>query len=377
MKKTFITMFAVLVAAASFAQNPKIGKEIKATKDYAAGKAILDAQFANLTDEDKGKAYDELYKLAKEKADPSIAIISSGKAEGVDYKTILAAIETAYECEKYASKDAKKNVDEISPFRATLINAANGADNDADKLAYSRCYINTAKDGDNYIKLANFFAAYASYQNKDFQNAGKYAKAALGDEKVNDMAEQIYRVSLEQNLKTREDSLNFVNELKALNIDKYFTQICGIYQDLGQEEQVNKLVDEALAKNPNNKIAYFTRGSINNAKKQYDAATADFKKAVEIDPAFIQAWFNLGVCASQKGFDLNEKYTEKTGRIPADKAAEVTSVLKEAITYYEKVRELDPNHEQISNWPMQLRMLYNAVGEKAKADEISKMLGDI
>ena len=191
------------------------------------------------------------------------------------------------------------------------------------------------------------------------------------------MAEQIYRVSLEQNLKTREDSLNFVNELKALNIDKYFTQICGIYQDLGQEEQVNKLVDEALAKNPNNKIAYFTRGSINNAKKQYHAATADFKKAVEIDPAFIQAWFNLGVCASQKGFDLNEKYTDKTGRIPADKAAEVTSVLKEAITYYEKVRELDPNHEQISNWPMQLRMLYNAVGEKAKADEISKMLGDI
>ena len=83
------------------------------------------------------------------------------------------------------------------------------------------------------------------------------------------------------------------------------------------------------------------------------------------------------MCASQKGFDLNEKYTDKNGRIPTDKAAEVTAVLKEAITYYEKVRELDPNHEQISNWPMQLRMLYNAVGEKAKADEISKMLGDI
>ena len=63
--------------------------------------------------------------------------------------------------------------------------------------------------------------------------------------------------------------------------------------------------------------------------------------------------------------------------MPNDKAAEVTAVLKEAITYYEKVRELDPNHEQISNWPMQLRMLYNAIGEKAKADEISKMLGDI
>ncbi|MCI6504573.1 MAG: hypothetical protein MSA13_08185 [Prevotella sp.] len=377
MKKIFITMLAVCVTTASFAQNPKIGKEIKATKDYTAGKAILDAQFANLTDEDKGKAYDELYKLAKEKADPTIALITTGKTEGVDYKTLLAALETAYNCEKYASKDAKKNVEEISPYRTALINAANIADNDADKLAYSLCYVNTAKDGDAYVKLANFFASYALYQQKDYTKAAKFAKAALGDEKVNDMAEQVYRGSMEQTMKTREDSLNYVKDLKAMNIDKYFVQICNIYQELGQENEVNTLVEEALAKNPNNKIAYFTRASINNAKKQYDAATVDFKKAVEIDPSFIQAWFNLGVCASQKGFDLNEKYTDKTGRMPNDKAAEVTAVLKEAITYYEKVRELDPNHEQISNWPMQLRMLYNAIGEKAKADEISKMLGDI
>ena len=98
MKKIFITMLAVCVTTASFAQNPKIGKEIKATKDYTEGKAILDAQFANLTDEDKGKAYDELYKLAKEKADPTIALITTGKTEGVDYKTLLAALETADNC---------------------------------------------------------------------------------------------------------------------------------------------------------------------------------------------------------------------------------------------------------------------------------------
>ena len=377
MKKTFITMLAVLAATASFAQNPKIGKEIKATKDYAAGKAIFDSQFANLTDEDKGKAYDELYKLAKEKADPSLALLSAGNMEGIDYKAILTAIETAYNCDKYASKDAKKNVEEIAPFRPALINAANSTNDDAEKLAYSLCYANTAKADDANAGLAYYFAGYASYQTKDFVNAAKYAKQALSDDRVKEQAEQVYRVSLEQGLKTREDSLNYVNVLKELNVDKYFVQICGIYQELGQEEQVNTLVDEALAKNPNNKVAYFTRGSINNTKRQYDAAMTDFKKAAEIDPAFIQAWFNLGVCASQKGFDLNEKYTDKNGRIPTDKAAEVTAVLKEAITYYEKVRELDPNHEQISNWPMQLRMLYNAVGEKAKADEISKMLGDI
>ena len=36
----------------------------------------------------------------------------------------------------------------------------------------------------------------------------------------------------------------------------------------------------------------------------------------------------------------------------------------------------DPNYEKIPNWPRQLRMVYNALGEKDKAAEISKMLGD-
>lgn len=377
MKKIFITMLAVAAATTSFAQNPKIGKEIKATKDYAAGKAILDAQFANLTDEDKGKAYDELYKLAKAKADPSLALLSAGQSTEIDYNAIMTAIETAANCEKYASKNAKQNVEEIFPFRPALINAANSTNDDKEKLAYSLCYTNTAKDGDANAGLAYYFAGYAFYQTKDYANAAKYAKNALSDDRVKEQAEQVYRVSLEQNLKTREDSLNYVNELKELNIDKYFNQICTIYQDMGQENQVNTLVEEAIAKNPQNKIAYFTRGSLNNSKKDYDAAKADFLKATEIDPNFIQAWFNLGVCASQKGFDLNEKYTDKTGRIPADKAAEVTACLKEAIGYYEKVRDLDPNHEQVTQWPMQLRMLYNAVGDKEKADAISKMLGDI
>lgn len=377
MKKIFITMLAVVAATTSFAQNPKIGKEIKATKDYAAGKKILDEQFANLTDEDKGKAYDELYKLAKVQADPSIAVITGGQGGDIDYKAVMAAIEAAANSEKYASKNAKQNVEEIFPYRPVLINAANTTSDDKEKLAYSLCYTNTAKADDANAGLAYYFAGYAFYQTKDFANAAKYAKQALSDDRVKDQAEQVYRVSLEQNLKTREDSIAYIDELKKLNLDKYFNQICVMYQDMGMEDQVTKLVDEAIAKNPENKIAYFTRGSMNNIKRDYDAAKKDFQKAAEIDPNFIQAWFNLGVCSSQKGFDLNEKYTDKNGRIAQDKAKEVTECLKEAIGYYEKVRELDPNHEQISNWPMQLRMLYNAVGEKAKADEISKMLGDI
>ena len=164
--------------------------------------------------------------------------------------------------------------------------------------------------------------------------------------------------------------------MEEIDAKKYFARMMSLYNSIGETELANKLLDEEIARNPQNKMAYAVKGENAMQNREYDVAIANFKKVVELDPSFTAVWFNLGVCTSQKGFDLNEKYTDSKGKLPADKAAEVQGVLKEAIVAYEKVRELDPNHEQISNWPVQLRMLYNAVGETAKAQEITHMLGD-
>ena len=51
----------------------------------------------------------------------------------------------------------------------------------------------------------------------------------------------------------------------------------------------------------------------------------------------------------------------------------VKAVLQEAKPYLEKVRELDPDHEQV-NWVYALYQLYYNLGDKAKADELEKML---
>ena len=51
-------------------------------------------------------------------------------------------------------------------------------------------------------------------------------------------------------------------------------------------------------------------------------------------------------------------------------------MLTEAKDYYEKVQQLDPDRKVIANWPYQLRMIYNAIGETEKAEAITKMLGE-
>lgn len=378
MKKIILTMLAAVAVTASFAQNnPKIDKEVKATKDFAAGEALINSKLAELSDEEKAKAYNELYKLSQPAFAKSLEALQAGKEAEVDNEAFVNSIRVAGLCSKYGSKDAAKYMEEITPVRPTLINAANNSDEPAAKLKYAVAYINSAKAGDNLLTLANFFASYASYQTEQWADAAKYAKGAFGDERVNEQAEQIYRVSLEKNIKTREDSLNYINALKELNEDKFFVQICNMYQDMGEKGLVTKMVDESLAKNPNNKFAWFIRGNNANDEKKYDEAIGHFKKVTEIDQEFVYGWYNLALSYGNKADDINLNKADKNGRLFGDDLKACSEAYNGAIASLEKVRDLDPNHENITNWPMLLRMYYNRIGKKAEADAISKMLGDM
>lgn len=370
-------MLAAVAATTSFAQNPNIGKEIKATKDYSAGLQIYQSQEATLAPEDKAKAWQELYKLAKPAADKSMEALQANKPAEVNYKDVYNSIYAASQCAKNGSKNGKDAVTEMTPFRAMLINAANETSDNNDKLNFSKLYLETAQEGDQLASLASFFAAFASYTNKEYKAATQYAKGALNDERVAEQAEAIFLTCASQGLQTKADTLAYIDELKGLNADKYFVQICSMYQEIGEKETASKMIEEAIAKDPNNKFAFYMRGSEKNDKKDFDGAIADFTRVTEIDPAFIHGWFNLALCYGNKADAIQQTKADKTGRLFGDDLKACNDAFQGAITNLEKVRELDPNHEQISNWPMQLRMYYNATGQKAKADEISQMLGDM
>lgn len=370
-------MLAAVAATASFAQNPNIGKEIKATKDYTAGLQLYQSQEATLTNDDKAKAWQALYNLAQPAAVKSMEALQANKPAEVNYKDVYNSIYAATQCAKNGSKNAKDAVTEMSPYRAMLINAANETQDNNDKLNFSKLYLETAQEGDQLASLASFFAAFASYTNKEYKAATQYAKGALNDERVSEQAEAIFLTCASQDLKTKADTLAYIDELKGLNPDKYFVQICSMYQEIGEKETASKMIEEAIAKDPNNKFAFYMRGAEKNDKKDFDGAIADFTRVTEIDPAFIHGWFNLALCYGNKADAIQQAKADKTGRLFGDDLKACNDAFQGAITNLEKVRDLDPNHEQITNWPMQLRMYYNATGQKAKADEISQMLGDM
>ena len=399
MKKIIFTALVAAFATTSFAQD--IVKQMKG-QSYSDAVSTLNAALSGLSAEQKAKGYNQLVEIGYPEADKAyqaitLASVQKNKVEASAYTSIVNALNDAVKCDEFdnqpndkgkvAPKFRKKNADRLATFRAVLINAANEETQDYDrKLALANAYINSSESplfeevlkkagGDQYLGYAQFFAATAYYNKENWGKAAEYAEKALKCEDVKDNAEQFLVSALTKSLKTKSDTLTYIAKLKDINADKYMAQMASLYNQIGEKSLSEKILNDAIAKDPNNKMAYAIKGENAMNEKNWDEAIKNFKKTVEIDPDFTAVWFNLGVCASSKGFDLNEQLSEN-GRITAENDAKVKDALKEAVVYYEKVRALDPNREKVSNWPYQLRMLYNALGETDKANEISKMLGE-
>ena len=396
MKKIIFTALVAAFATTSFAQD--IVKQMKG-QSYSDAVSTLNSALSGLSAEQKAKGYNQLVEIGYPDASKAyqaitLASVQKNKVDASAYTSIVNALNDAVKCDEFdnqpndkgkvAPKFRKKNADRLANFRTVLINAANETTDADKKLALANAYINSSesplfaeilKAGDPYLGYAQFFAAAAYYKMENWNKAAEYAEKALKCEDVKENAEQYLVSALTKNLKTKSDTLAYLKKLNDINADKYMAQIASLYNQIGESQLSEKILNDAIAKDPNNKMAYAIKGENAMNEKNWDEAIKNFKKTVEIDPDFTAVWFNLGVCASSKGFDLNEQLSEN-GRITAENDAKVKEVLKEAVGYYEKVRELDPNREKVSNWPYQLRMIYNALGETDKANEISKMLGE-
>ena len=396
MKKIIFTALVAAFATTSFAQD--IVKQMKG-QAYSEAVSTLNSALSGLSAEQKAKGYNQLVEIsypdaAKAFQDITLANVQKNKVEASAYTPIVNALNDAVKCDEFdnqpndkgkvAPKFRKKNADRLANFRAVLINAANETQDADQKLSLANAYINSSesplfaevlKAGDQYLGYAQFFAAAAYYNKENWNKAVEYAEKALKCEDVKENAEQYLVSALTKNLKTKADTLSYLKKLNDINADKYMAQIASLYNQIGEKDLSNKILNDAIAKDPNNKMAYAIKGENAMNAKNWDDAIKNFKKTVEIDPEFTAVWFNLGVCASSKGFDLNEQLSEN-GRLTPENDAKVKDALKEAMGYYEKVRQLDPNRETVSNWPYQLRMIYNALGETDKANEISKMLGE-
>ena len=386
-------MAMMLVASATaFAGDSDALKAIKKAKTYADAVALLQpAQLAN--DEERAEAYNKLVDLALEKVSKETGIIAqnqaavqlgTGKEEAYDTlglaESICNAIAASIECNKYDQMPnakgkikpeyADKNPQRIWAVRNHLINIgqdmARKGDNAA-VLKYWGAYLDSSAEPffasqdheaeKAYIGQVAYYAGRYAAEAQDMARAKKYLNIAMQDAEMKKDAQNFLFYVMRTSLKSKEDTLNYVNEMKALYAqepenDEILGNLFSIYDGMKDKAAQTALLDNHLAKYPNSYIALANKGLMAMSDNNADEGAAWFKKAVASNPENAAVQTYLGICLNAQAG-------------ASDDAAKRKALYQEAIAAFNKAKQLDPNKQQV-NWGYnRYQAFYNLYGADA------------
>ncbi len=402
MKKMMMMAMLLVASATAFAGDSDALKAIKKCKDYAAAVQLVNNSLGQLADNaEKAEAYNHLVDLAMEKVSNEVGIVTEnaaaaqlgGKVKPYDTlglaDAVCNAIDMAIECNKYDQMpNAKgkvkpqftKNAARVWPVRQQLINigqeqAQKG--NSAATLRYWGAFTESAlnpffaeqdhKPEAAYAGQVAYFAGRYAFEAKEFDRAERYLEYAMKDpeQKADAMNFKLY--AMRSNLKSKADSLDCINKLKALyeqdsSNDVVLDALNSMYEGQHDIAAQTALLDGHLAKYPNSFTALAGKGFM--AMNQNDAATAItwLKKAVDAKSDNAALYYYLGLCYNSQAATTEDN-------------AKRTEALQNSIKVFDKCKELDPN-KQMVNWGYnRYQAYYSLYGEndpKTKDAELDK-----
>ena len=395
MKKLVMMAMMVVASATAFAGDSDAFKAFKKSFKglaYAEAEALVKSsidQFANA--QEKAAAYNMLVDLAYDAFNKQSTIETEnqlakqmGQAEKPIDKVLMAesaynALVNAFECDKFDQQPNEKG--KISPKfadknaqrlwmgpRNALVNAGQEAIQDKDQ-ALARKYWEMFALSDSeplfaasdrgpqkaYFGQVARFAAVFAYQDKDMDKAVKLCDIAMKDSAEYEGCLNLKLEILGSELKTKEDSVKFIGQLRDIyaehQTDGVMEKLYNMLTAVGDKAGADKILDDALAANPNNFVALADKG-LGMLNDQPAEAAKYLKKAAEIkaDNAAIQTYAGTAL-------SIHAQNTE-------DPAAKKT-LYEEAIKYYDKAKELDPDRLN-SNWGYnRFNAYYNYYGPDA------------
>ena len=375
MKKLMMMAMMVVASATAFAGDSDAFKAFKKSfkgLGYAEAEALVKSsidQFANA--QEKAAAYNMLVDLAYDAFNKQSTIETEnqlakqmGQQEKPIDKELMAesaynAICNAITCDQFdqqpnekgkvAPKFAEKNAQRLwmGP-RNALVNAGQEAVQAKDN-AKARKYWELFAESDEaplfaacdrgpqkpfFGQVARFAAVFA-YQDKDMDKALKLCDIAMKDPEEYEGCLNLKLEILGNDLKTKEDSVKFIGQLRDIyaehKTDGVMEKLFNMLSATGDQAGADKILDDALAENF---VALADKG-LGMLNSNPAEAAKYLKKAAEVksDNAAIQTYAGTAL-------SVQAQNTED----PAQKKA----LYKEAIGYYDKAKELDPDRLAIA-----------------------------
>jgi tetratricopeptide (TPR) repeat protein len=140
----------------------------------------------------------------------------------------------------------------------------------------------------------------------------------------------------------------------------------------GQTKEAEEMLRLAIEKDPSNPVLYFAAGTIYDKLGDREATLRNYKKAIEVNPEYYDAYYNLGAYIFNEGKILQDKANDEkemkkyeAGKKLADEK------FKEALPYLEKAVDLKPDDIDIANILLQL---YGRLSMDEKFEALKKKI---
>ena len=230
--------------------------------------------------------------------------------------------------------------------------------------------------------IINYYAAASAQNSADYPTAIKHYNELL---KTNFSYLVDVYTNLAESYAANKDTAAAIKTLsegsaKFPNSNQLVSREIEMSLNSGRQKEVVGKIEAQMQKEPTNKYYPFYLGLAYTSLKDVPKAEAAYKKAIEIDPNFTEAYINIATVIMNNGIDTyndaNKKFSGKN--LTAAQLAEYNNIKKKAtadfekaLPYLNKATELDPKSRIAWNG---LRAYYQAKSNNAKVAEIEAKL---
>lgn len=405
MKRVLLSMALFMAAiCVSFAQTKDV-KEAKrlatgTNPDFGKAEALINSALQAPESKDDAATWDVAGFIQKRINDKEMekAYLQQAHDKNKLYNTALGMYKYWLKADDLAQiPDAKGKIknkfrkNNLATLKIERINLLNGGvenfnnENSEKALEFFAMYIDASShpmfEKENYLQTDTLLAQVAYYAalaaTKLGNNAAvlKYAPYGVDDKEVGAYNMEFICTAH----KAEGDTVQWVNALKE-GIRKYplhqffFGNLVDYYSSNNKYDEAMTFADDMIAQDPNNTFFAYVKGYLYHNMKDYDKAIEFYKKTIELDPTYAEAYSNIGLVYGQMAQDYTEqmKPDASQAQYEADQA-KIREFNELARPYYEKVRELKP--ESTDLWMQGLYRVYYNLNMGPEFEEIEKLMG--
>jgi tetratricopeptide (TPR) repeat protein len=429
MKKILFSLVALMIASVSYAQDMKIFKAEELMEEgsketpnneekFKEAVAVIKECLANPKTKKKALAYHLLGEINARMVNAEIEKLHSGACDTALFiqatDDAIEAFLKSNEIDKTPDSKGRVKVKYLNKFEnSSLVKYSGNKERIKGMLQYySYCagFKNARKDQQGaleYFKKAmdlpksavftpeesqkiykkdkkfynriGYYTAMLYYEKKDWDNVLKYVDFAIADSSslrdgyVMKMGAFLEKGDTAKWVETVKQAIHDMpnNVANCQNLLKY-------YDDHKMSKEAEEMANELITKSPNNRISWYTRGCVYmNTLKKYAEARADFKKALEIDPKFYFAQFNLGCTYVNELMSIKDQLVQDRSNVKKynEDMAKARGYYRKALPYFENTMVLAP--DKIALWGYNLQTVYYNLQDGAQKEEMVKREAEV